>query len=156
MQLADLVQGHGEQAEGEGVAQDGLIGEGQLAHVGQGLDVGGRHPHLVHLGTVVGHALVGVGHGILELRQLHGLDLLARGALDIGLVDGQRVEAPLGGGAQGAPLLGHVDGGSAHLTASFSLRSATKRAISSWLIISTGSPERSSKARFVSVVDSTM
>ncbi len=125
MQLANLVHGHGEQAEREGVAQHGLVREGKPAHIVEGLDVGRRHAHLVHLLTVVRHALVGVGHRLLQLGELHSANLLTRRAFDLGLVDGKRVEAPSRCRGKGPSFGGHVEiGGIHHDYASFPSRSA--------------------------------
>ena len=107
----DVVQRHREQAEGEGLAQHGLVGEGELAHVLERLDVARRHAHLVQLLAVVRtRARRSQATGLLQLLQLQGANLLAGGALDFRLVNGQGVEPSRLGGAQRRTLLCHVDG----------------------------------------------
>ena len=83
---ADAVaQRHAEQPVGIGLAQVVLADEGQLRDVGEALDVLGLHAVVVHLFAVVGRVLVGVLHRADEALGLPFRDLLARGALDLGL-----------------------------------------------------------------------
>ena len=151
VQLHHLVERHGEQAVGEGVAQHGLVRERELAHVFERLDVGGRHALLVHARAVPRYALVDPGHLLDEAGQLDGPDALARGAFDGGVVDGQLGEIARRRSGQGRAFRGHV--GHAPHRPSPRARGA---ASAPWPTSSTGSEASSSSARPMSSTDSAM
>ena len=88
VQAHGVVYGDGKEAEGEGVAHDLLVGEGQAAHVVEGLDVLGLGAQGIELLAVPRDALVDVGDLVLEAIELQRADLIAGGALDLGHEDG--------------------------------------------------------------------
>ena len=76
-----------EETEGEFVAQVGLVGEGQLGNVGEGLDILGLDTECVHALTVQGNALVAELDGFLQAGQLQRLQFVSVHTFDFGIVD---------------------------------------------------------------------
>ena len=152
VQFHHLVHWHGEQAVGERFAQHGLVRERKLPHVLERADVVRRHAELVHARTVPRHAPVGPGHLGLELFQLHSADLLARGALDGGFVDGQAGEVAGRHGRERGALDGQV-GHPPHLPPSAAPAAPKGFARLSCPTSSTGSCTSSSSARTRSFTD---
>ena len=70
MQTHDLALGHGEEAEGIGVAQVGLDHEGQLGQIVQTFDAVGPEAPLVHPGPEQLNIVVSVPHDAREADQL--------------------------------------------------------------------------------------
>jgi hypothetical protein len=89
MDAADISHRNGEHPERVRLAQVRLGGEGQLPHILEGADVGGRDSRLVELPSVQCDILVGVPHRPLKPLKLQGLQCASCQQLGAGPVGGE-------------------------------------------------------------------